>query len=286
MQNLMREAFSTCYVQDKTIRFLKQYSDEDLMKIYNQFSTDLLKSNIPNWRIIGFWHQWDKTKFHSVFTSHCNFNQSLIELGMKLNDIIPTANGGNDTERGAFYSDADTDVIVCPEFEERFGYLKDSHARKPKANQLKLSKEIIGSIMCSQSRPPHSEKVTALTTETVWYTQYSFEEACKIPKLLVRDKYICDIIRRIGSDNSDPDIIMFIKRGTGDLSYEETQEFFVEGDDRIMPCNVSYGLYKYFTCAVPEKGIPRLPLIYHERNINEDALTTILQEYGKEWEPK
>ena len=47
-----------------------------------------------------------------------------------------------------------------------------------------------------------------------------------------------------------------------------------------MPCDVAYDLSEYITVQYPDGSTNEMKLVYWEE-INEDVLTTILQNYGR-----
>lgn len=278
IENLMSECFMNCTVSNGTVQFGRSLSKEDLMAVYSQFSEDLLNCNIPHWKVIGFYHGWDDVHQHSLFRCNDIYGMSLIELGMKLGDLIPVENGGINPEKGCFYGE-DEDVSNNKEFDEGFGRSASMRAGTKHANALKLHTSEIGSMMCDYEGPPDANPVPYLGSDTVWYTQFSYVEDAEYPTMLLPKVKICDL-KREGMGVATT--FMFIKKGTGRLDYEDTQCLFDDSYDNIMPCRTVYDLSKYFTCAYPTGNTNGLRLVY-KTEINEAALTKILQDYGKVW---
>ena len=273
---LMRACFSNCTVSNGMVLFNRKLNDEEYKAVHSKFSDDLLNCNIPHYRVVGFFHGWDDVHQHSMFRMNELYGCSLIELGFKMQDLIPTRNGGVNPEKGCFYGVND-EVQNLPDFNEGFGRSASMRSGTKRANALMLSKDEIGSMMCDTQGPPDVKDVPYLGSDTVWYTQLSYVYDADWPTMLIPNVKVCDI-RRTGLKT--PTVIMFIKKGTGRLDYCDTQKFFDESYDNIMPCRVSYDLSKYFTCAYVPASIGSLKLVYHTK-INEEALTAILREYGK-----
>jgi hypothetical protein len=81
----------------------------------------------------------------------------------------------------------------------------------------------------------------------------------------------------------DSNTFFFIMKGSGTMSYEETQDLFVDPYSRICPCATRWDLSEFFTCRHPlGQGGNMLSLSYKDFNIDEDVLTDILQNYGKD----
>lgn len=273
---LMNECFSGCTVQNGIVHFQRTLNKDELFSVYSQFTSDLLNGEIPHWKVIGFYHGWDDVHQHSLFRCNDIYGMSLIELGEKLGDLIPTKNGGINPVKGCFYGE-DEEVQNNKEFDEGFGRSASMRAGTKRANALKLHTSKIGSMMCDYEGPPDANPIPYLGSDTVWYTQFSYVEDAEYPTMLVPDVKVCNLKRE---GMGVPTIIMFIMRGTGKLDYAESQKYFDDSYDNIMPCKVVYNLSKYFTCAYPTGN--ELRLIY-KRNINENALTEILRDYGKDW---
>jgi hypothetical protein len=274
--SLVGECFAGCTVSNGIVQFSKQLSKDELMIVYNRFSTDLLDYNIPHWRVIGFYHGWDDVHQHSLFRQNDIYGMSLIELGMLMSNIIPVENGGINPEKGCFYG-VDEEVVNNKEFDEGHGRSPSMRASTRHANALKLPKEEIGSLMCDYEGPPDSDRVPYLGTDTIWYTQNSYVEPASYPEMLLPHVKICDL-KREGAGVATT--FMFIKKGTGYWDYADTQALFDEGYDNIMPCRTIYDLSKFFACAVPVVGLNGLRLVY-KTEINEHALEMILHDYGK-----
>lgn len=273
---LVKEAFSNCMVINGKIQFFKKFTPEQIKKIYFTFTEDLLNCNIPHWRVIGFYHEWGDSVDKSVFKHNTCFDKSLIELSISMKYLIPSCNGGNDPSAGCFYGENEN-VSNYESFDQAYGWSPSMSAKTRKANILKLSKEEIGSLMITTSYGDDNISIDKLTTDNPWYTQFSVVSQFKYPKMLIKGKELCNINF---NENSNGRMFMFIKEGTGRLRYSETQKFFNEEWEYLMPCDVAYDLSEFFSCALPKDETDSLRLVYRA-NINEDVLTTILQNYGR-----
>ena len=274
--NLLKDAFSTCFVNNGIIRFMKSYSTELMMELYSSFTEDLLNCNIPHWRVIGFYHQWDDKHGKSAFRCNDNYNQSLIELARNMRFIIPEQNGGTNLEDGCFYGEAE-EVENLQEFDEAFGWSASMKASTKKANMLKVPRDQIGSLMVAYEYGDPSIPVNELTTSNLWYTQFSLVQEIKHPNVLIPNKKISDLVK---GEMGDPLTFMFIKEGVGRLSYEDTQSLFKDNWENLMPCDVAYDLSEYISVQCPDGSTNEMKLAYWEE-VNEDVLTTILQNYGR-----
>lgn len=290
MSELLKEAFSTCIVLDGNIMFMgKRYSTEQLRQLYFEFSRDLLNRQIPHYRVIGIYHEWDDRHEKSVFRNNDMFGQSLIELSEKAQWLIPEKMGGNDPEKGCFYGE-DENIENNQSFNEAYGWSPSGKISTKRANLLRVPEglsiteplsSVIGSLAIDEINPKTEEPITRLNTNNVWYTQHSLTASAVYPNMLIKNKDLGELKRDL---SGKPYLFFFFMRGKGELSYADTQKFFKADFDKIMPCNAIYDLSKFFTCAIPKEGDSCLRLVYHEPfdNINEEVLTTILNEYGKE----
>lgn len=271
------EALASCIVVAGNMQFTSSYSSEDLMCIYNRFIEDLLSCNIPHWRVVGFYHGWDDKHGKSVFRCNDIYGCSLIELGQRLSVVIPASNGGINPEVGCFYG-FDEDVKNLKEFDEAYGVSPTMKAGTKRTNVLLLPKEEIGSLAANYQVPPDERESNGLNTDEMWYTQFSLVESPKWPRMLIPHKRIANLVKQ---GMGDPAFFMFIKEGTGSLSYVDTQKFFVEKCDRIMSCNVSYDLSKFFTVRYPDGSSNNSLQLVYLTELDETVLTTILQNYGR-----
>lgn len=303
INQLMKEAFSTCFVINGNITFIKNYSSEQLAQIYSKFCADLLSCNIPHYRVIGIWFAEDTVHGKSMFQTNDVYGMSLIQLGKMARFIIPKEIGGNNPQKGCFYG-KDEEVINLHTFEEKFGWTDGRKIEDRKANYLMKSKDVIGSVMGrpeiadeSQSFEYHPENFkmaynsddindtsllnTEITTETLIYTNHSYlGEASEKPQLLLSGIKISELHAHVENDGNT---CFFIMRGTGSMTYEETQELFWDPYSRICPCATRWDLSEFFTCRHPMgQGGNVLSLSYKDYTINDDVLTHILQNYGKD----
>lgn len=302
--NIYGEAFATCKVVDNYIMFSKNFSREELMKIYTRFSNDLLGCKIPHYRVVGIWFKRDDR--HTSDALQCNdiYGMSVIELGRNAQYMIPMTNGGSNPERGCFLGINETDVRTVPSFEREYGWAEVDSSDDRRMNILRKSRNEIGSLMIDNLKPDerydyekHPENFKAqytdeeyndnsniireINTSNVWYTTYGhIGTAPDMPKMLLPGLKIANLD---APRAESPCTFFFIMRGTGTLTYEDTQELWEDHYRTIHPCYVRYNLAEFFTCAFPMgNGGNSLRLCYGKFNIDKDVLTVILNEYGKE----
>lgn len=298
------EAFATCRVVDNSIVFNKNYSRDELLKIYTRFSKDLLGCNIPHYRVIGIWFNRDDR--HTSDALQCNdvYGMSMIELGRNAQYMIPMTNGGNDPERGCFLGVNETDVRTVSNFEREYGWAEAGGINARRVNILNKSRHEIGSLMVDSLRPGerydielHPENFKAaytdeeynddsnvireINTDNIWYTTYgTLSREPEVPKMLLPGLKIANLdAPRAGSACT----FFFIMRGTGTLTYEQTQQLWEDHYHTIFPCYVRYDLSEFFTCAYPmTDGGNSLRICFGKFNVDKEVLTGILNEYGKE----
>lgn len=277
---LVGKAFASCFVNNGVIQFIQPLSQEQLVYVYKRFSKDLLNYNIPHWKVIGFYFGWDDKHQKTAFLDNNHYDKSLIEIGMAMGDLIPACNGGIDPERGCWYGEMEN-IKNLEFFERGYGGPAKLGVDHRKANVLKVPKEVIGSMTCNNAVPPEGNDNTIVSTDTIYYTQFSAVEEADYPDFLIPNVFVCNI-RSL--ELFQPTMFMFIKRGTGTLDYNDAQKFFVDWQERIMPCRTIYDLSKYISCAYPTGAQNYLNLVY-TRDVNEMVLQTILNEYGRELIP-
>lgn len=279
LNELMFNAFSSCNVINGEVRFNSNFSTNDIMEIYSQFSKDLLSANIPNIRVVGIYKSWDDTHQKSSFRHNDVYGMSLIELAERMKWVIPEDIGGNNPEKGCFYGVNEV-LENRPEFNNMFGQSESMKAGTKTANLLTQPSTVIGSIMQGIEAPMTGEVLDKLNTSKMWYTQYSMVESASYPNMLFPNMDISDIVRDGAAEDA---IVMFIMEGTGRLDYKESQDLFKDRMDKIFPCRTNFDLSKFFTCAYPNGRTNSLKLVYRVDGINESVLTTILQRYGRKW---
>lgn len=278
---LVADLLHNCIVVNGTIKFMRSITNDELFEVYKRLSDDLLSCKIPHWKVIGFYHGWDDKHQHTAFGQNDIFGMSLIELGLKMDKVIPVANGGIDPKKGCFYG-VDEEIENLHEFDNAYGKSPDGKAANRRTNALMLPTSEIGSLMCDYQGPAVDGEnpidVPYFGTDTIWYTQFSLVDPAKYPTMLLPHVKLCDFTH---GGMKKTTTIMFIKRGTGVLDYVDTQALFSSAYELIMPCRTTYDLSKFFTIAYPNGQVNGLKLVY-KTEINEDALTTILTEYGKD----
>lgn len=275
--SLIGEAFAGCQVNGGIVQFPMQLSPDDLDFIYKRFSVDLLNCNIPHYRVIGIWHDWDDKHKKSVFRCNDIYGCSLIELSMRLRYLVPMEIGGNNPDDGCFYG-VNEEVKNLKEFDNAFGPDNGKGYDKRTTNILMRPSTEIGSIMIDSFYGEEDIEVTQITTSNCWYTKYSLVEDLQFPRVLVPNKFISELHEE-GMGNACT--FMFIKRGTGRLSFTDTQKFFRRDIEKVMPCDTIYDLSTFFTCRTPNSGDTFLSLVYLEE-IDEVVLQNILNNYGRD----
>lgn len=273
------KVLSTCFVHDGVVE-LNGLPQSDLMEFYRMFSADLFGMNIPHYRVIGFWHDYDDKHAQSVFRVNDIFGQSCIELSMKLRYLIPEENGGNDGNLGCWYG-INEDMSEFASSEDFKGFNRDwgldngKGADNRTANILAYSRSRIGSLMIDTSHDDGPQK-NEFGTSDVWYTKRMPYDV-KFPRVLIPNKHISGI-RDVTLGKAPT--FMFIMEGTGHMSYVQTQALFNDRCDRIMPCDVQWDLSEFFVVRTPDPGDSVLKLTCLEK-IDFSVLQSILNKYGR-----
>lgn len=271
-----------CTVFNGAIQSPVPLNPEVTKAFYNRLSRDLFDCAIPHYRVVAIWHDFDDKHGKSLFRTNDIFGQSCIELSMKMKYLIPSEIGGNDGELGCFYGITDDMTEYAKTSEDFRGFCRDWGLDNGRsidtrtANILTRSRTEIGSLMIDTSHDDLPQKYE-FTTSDVWYTQRMPYEV-KFPEVLIPNKFISGI-RDVVLGKAPT--FMFIMRGTGNMSYEETQKLFVPKCEHIMPCDVSWNLSDFFVIRVPDEGDTELHLTYLEY-VDEMVLKKILRDYGKE----
>lgn len=281
----MKKAFANCSVSNGVLR-LGTSSQEELNKVYQKFSQDLLNYDIPHWRVVGFYFPRNSNLNESAFADHDVLGMSLIEFGRKVSCVIPTTIGGNNPLEGCFYGK--NEELNLPEkvpedfkgFNQTFGIQRKDNGGKFANILVDTTTKEIGSLMFDKDDDKSSAgMVSEITCDKLSWTKFGLYETVK-PTLLLPNEKLCDVTCAAGMNTAT---FLFIKRGTGIRSYEDNQNLFDSSHNRLMPCKTVYDLSKYFLCKYPMSGTNELQLVYLA-DINEDALTTILRDYGGEFE--
>lgn len=273
------DIMSRCIVVGDTIQF-PGVSPDKLMDIYTALSRDLFGMNIPHYRVIGFWHDYDDKHAQSVFRVNDIFGQSCIELSMKLKYLVPANNGGNDATLGCWYGVSE-DMSEFAGIDEFAGFNRDWGLDNGRggdnrtANILMRPRSEIGSLMIDTCHDDGPQKYEFGTSD-VWYTQRMPYEV-KFPQVLIPNKHLSGIRDVI---LGKAPTFMFIMKGTGHMSYVDTQRLFNPRCDRIMPCDTNWDLSEFFVIRIPDPGDTMLKLTCLE-SINDMVLQQILHEYGK-----
>lgn len=288
MTDLLKEAFSNCIVSNSCITFSRSYTPEELRKIYQEFTVDLYNCKIPHNRVVGFAKPGVTSIGYSMFKTNPIFNMSAIELGFALNCIVPKDIGGNDPERGCYYSyseDVSVDSSAFDSFNRAFGNPKAPDADSKRANPLTVSYRLVGQLACGLEYPPKIAGDDTLvvnedfkvTTDNLWYMQFGLVQQAMYPKMLVKNKVICDLLP---GQPKGAYIHVFYMRGTGRKTYEENQELFIPDWVNIVPVPTEYDLTRFFVCKRPLPTDTNVLRLTYLENIDEDVLCNILNKYG------
>lgn len=257
-----------------------------LPMFYNRFTQDLFNMQIPHYRVVGFYHDYDQFRGKTLFRTTDQFKCSIIELSRQMRYVVPIKLGGNDPEKGCFcgvtedLSSYNTgELSSYNRFNEEFG---TGIKKDRRTNFLMRPHTEIGCLEMNDFHIANDVEVihTDWTTSSMWYAQtelYDIEKA----EVLIPDKYIahCESSK---NNMAKCNVFLFYMRGTGHMGYQETQLLFsYDRCTSIMPCDTKWDLSEFFVVRVPNNGDTDIKLTYLE-NINEHALETILHDYGRE----
>lgn len=276
------ELMAGCQVMDGVIKFSSSLNPETLFEVYQRLSHDLFDRLVPHYRVVGIWHGFDEKHDRSLFRTNDIYGQSCIELTRKLRYLVPLRNGGNDGNAGCFYSITEdmTEFVKNSEnfrgFCRMWGLDNGKGADACTANLLTRSRFEVGSLMMDTLHDDEPQK-NVITTSDVWYTQFSSYDVT-FPRVLIPNKFLTELYEL---QTGHAPTFMFIMRGTGHMSYVETQALFNLRCENIMPCETAFDLTDFFVIRVPDPGDTVLKITYLEQ-INEPVLECILQEYGEE----
>ena len=261
------DAFANCIVVNKQIMFLQSFSEQDMKKIYAKFCEDLYDYGIPHYRVVGIhWHE--EIGENSVFRINRNYQQSIIELSIKAQDIIPDALGGNDMEKGCF-TEKGVKIKSKTSVNLVFG------------DVLKAPLSQVGQLM--HVRLDESFHGTPwIQADSLQYCQFSLPDddndiVLQAPNFLYEG---FNLGRTQGHAFSIFQTTFFYMEGTGVHDFDDNQKLFAR-DKGVFPCRTVYDLSKFFFCKPVFNLGNALSLVYNY-SVNETVLTTILRKYGKE----
>lgn len=275
------ELLTGCIVIGRTIGFSKALDFDMLNAMYTRLADDLFARRIPHYRVVGIWHDYDDKHDKSLFRVNDIFGQSCIELSRKMKYLVPEKIGGNDGNLGCFYGVSE-DMSEFSQSEDFKGFCRDwgldngRSIESRTANILNVPRSKVGSLMMDTSHDDLPQK-HEFTTSDVWYTQRMPYDV-KFPRVLVPNKFLTNLQDTV---LGKAPTFMFIMKGTGEMSYEQTQELFNARCEYIMPCDTLWDLSMFFVIRVPMAGDTVLRLTCFE-NIDEGMLQNILRDYGKE----
>lgn len=298
------ELLSSCFINGNVLTFIGK-QPQNIREFYNRLADDLFNMRIPHWRVIGFWYWNDPAKAWSMIMNNRIYGQSMIELSRRMKYYIPNAVGGNDPEHGCFYGVAeDMSAYVggweFDRFDENYGFdviahLEGKHARNGVRHTNLLMKDSYKDVGCTtiekymdgidQSNP-------VWTTSDPYYNQFSYDNEIRRPKMLIPNKYIGTLQDKHkesdlwgGAEDrtipTDTRTFILFKRGTGRMDYKEARSLFAPNCRYFMPCETRWDLAEFLVPRIPNEGDTFIEFTYLE-TINDEVLTQILNEYGKE----
>ena len=259
---LLADAFSNAMVVNGKVNFFKQYTPEQIHDIYIGFTEDLLDYNIPHYRVVGIKYDADPTQT-SVLKVHAGFGMSLIELGNRVTKIIP---------------------IDCKGWEEGYGYqpenseYKDPNRPNENINILREKEQHVGQLQYIHNNLGLTQYGNVMSTDTLRYATYKIADTVNdIPRFLIDDVEVC-YTRKVFTEH-DQTTLFYIK-GKGVMDYPVTAKLFTYNSG-VFPVKAIFDLSQYILCKYPMNGISDGLELYYNEKINEQALTEILQDYGK-----
>lgn len=281
----MSNAFRQCTLKDKKITLGCNVNEQELRAVINQFTSDLLDANIPNCRPVGFIYPADNRVKNNVVRTSEIFEMTYVDFGLKLNDIIPYDIGGNNIDTGCFYGMYE-DVEGNTSTNNLYGKLSSNG--KYKANILNVNRADMGALLFATEMPYRTEqdKADGIRYSTgdgpVYPSDFCDYQEKKITlgtyqDMLIQDKLL--FFYNSEKNVTNRDLVVFIKKGTGRLSYYDTQKLFADDIHNFMPCQTNYDLSKYISCDQRITESNTINLIY-DGTINENVLEHILREYG------
>lgn len=264
---LMKSAFENCMVIGQKINFFKQFSYEELLEIYDQFSMDLLDNNIPHYRVVGIYYGKTINNFN-VFTALDKYDRSLIEISQNVSKIIPDVLDNSDLLKFCRQEDIDE---MAPMMKASF--IEPGAKKNIEFGQLNF---VSGYLRNVEDNPD-------IDQDSVIYRTWSRcdDSLIKHPNYLVKDFKVCEASISSKAGFTSEETVFYYMLGTGSLTYAEANELF-NPVLRIMPVAAEFALSPFITCKYPLQGCQTdgLDLCYFD-SINEETLTGILRNYAK-----
>ncbi|MBR3599538.1 MAG: hypothetical protein IKL53_06640 [Lachnospiraceae bacterium] len=295
MSELVKEAFSSCLVINGEIMFMKRYTPSEMLEIYKEFSADLLNKRIPHYRVFGIAFTQGAHFHRSVFRHFREFGHPLLEIADNARFIIPDKIGGNDPDKGCYFG-LDENIEVTDPFRLAWGWSQQATQATRTAALLRLPegesingtlRENVGMLMSGNILGTGDDMIDNYETTSDnlnYFNNYMLEKPVSA-RTLLKGKHICYPHVPEKTDNNKSDgihrILFLYKKGTGTMTYEQSQEWFCRGVERFMPCHVNYDLSEFFTVFYPKESDTALKLAYLSE-LDENVLTNILQGYGKD----
>lgn len=280
VEKLIHDALSNCVVSNGTLSFDRRFSAEELKIIHKKFTEDLYNFKVPHYRVVGIFHEWDIKSDKSMLITNGLYNTSMLEIEQRARHIIPMEIGGNDPAKGCFIMAGEEIENYQPNFSEWIGIPANKGKR---AEYLTVPHNEVGTLFLRKYMPQENVPDNQLClTSNMYYMEYFVEGSIPTKARVLVNDY--PILKFGESDIYGLERIGFIyKRGTGVVDYSETRQLFAEKADRIMPVRTVYDLVTYVVVGNRyEDGVFTLKYPFAE-TMDEEVLTTIFNEYGKEF---
>lgn len=272
IKDLMQEAFGNCVVKGNQIIFNKQYTESNLKAIHSRFTNDLLDYKIPHYRVVGIRYEIERDD-RRVLRLNGRYGMTVVELGIEASKIIPAELGGISREKGCFIGENDSLQDVPEEMVTAYG---EDGVRVFSRN---VASTDFGQIMHRTEYEPWNSGQNILSGENLRYNQFSLRNT-EVPLMLVDDFKICEV--SAGAMESIAWTTFFYMKGIGQRSYSDNTKLF-SAKSKVFPCSTVYDLTSVFLCKTLPSGGGNSISIMLLKPINENVLTDILQEYGKEY---
>lgn len=294
---LMQRALGICEIQENGDLILGgNFSDNEIMRVFQLLSKDLLSLNIPHYKVIGVVYPIIESKRNSIIRQNDTFTDTFIELNNKLHDFIPVDMGGNDMEKGC-YCFSDKPVLRNHFYDDRYKDAKDNGSA-PRLDILRKPSDVKFGEDCLFVKEGHVYDPTQIgqITYTNWESydnvirpnELHYYQAQGLNKernveLLIKPDYITSIRRN--EYNTIVWITFLYQKGVGILDFSETTKIF-KRDAQVFPTRVEYDLTKYLTIPYPILGQKKsfgfsTIKTYVDERVNVAHLSSILRDYAK-----
>lgn len=292
---LMQRALGICEVlENGELRLGGRFSDNELMRVYQLLSTDLLSLNIPHYKVVGIVFPRFESKSNSIIKQNDTFSDTFIELNNKLHNMIPIYMGGNDKEKGCYcYSDK---AVFRKDFyrQDVDSKAKGSSDRLDilrKPLDVKLDQDCLFIKNGYEYNPDEIGQLSFCTyngrvinKDTLYYYQagngFNTENR---PSFLIEDIDYTTV--KDGEFGKMMWITFLYQKGVGVLDFSQTAKMF-DRNAPVFPTRVEYDLSKYILLPYPTLGAQQKQgfsslKIHVTDNVNKSYLGVILRDYAK-----